>query len=126
MKQLYTSAALLMFLLCSGCGGDTRESLADEGVDKMQEMVDVLKGVTDASSAKSAGPKIKALTQEMEAISARGDKLPEPTADELKEIEAGPNKRMEAVSQKFMQEIERISRDPAMLAEMGEIDSDMR
>src|SRR5678815_1392251 len=57
MKRPFTITAVVMFLVCAGCG-DSHEKLAGESVSTMKEMVSVLDSIKDEASAKAAKPKL--------------------------------------------------------------------
>ena len=77
MRYLLAVASVLIF---AGCGhADSHESLAEEGVSTMNEMVVVLDGVKDEASAKSAKPTLKSLAERLNSINERQLKLPAPS-----------------------------------------------
>jgi len=121
MKTLFSITSLLILTLCSGCG-DTHESLTRDTLAIMKEMNGILDGVKDSASAKSAKPKLESLMKDMKAIQARQEKLPTPTEADLKAMESAHGKEMEEVQQKFIANMLRVSFDPAIGAELQDLD----
>jgi hypothetical protein len=121
MQRMFTLASILILIACSGCG-DTRESLANEGVSTMKEMVAVLDGVKDEASAKAAKPKLKSLLDQLNSINGRQAKLPAPTAAQTKELEGKYIKELAEVQQKLVMNMMRLSSDPKIGAQLGDLE----
>lgn len=106
MKYLMVSLAAVSCVLFSSCGGkkggeeksaaekaaaeskvDTPEVIVSEVADNMEELVTILKSVTDDASADAAVEKLNALGDEMVALSERAKKVPEPSEEQKKELD---------------------------------------
>ena len=107
--RIIMSAAVLGLVL-SACGGDSPESIAEEQFDLMDEMLDILEGVTDQDSAKEASKEMEALAKKMADLEKRMEKMPDPTPEQqkrlaeiAKEHQEEFGKRMQEVMSKMMQ-----------------------
>lgn len=83
--------ATVVGLMCASCGGGGISSYEDgmeAQVKIMEEMVDVLEGVTDEASAEKASSEIEALGSRIGDVIAQLQELPEPTTEEMQEIAA--------------------------------------
>jgi len=112
MRTLFVLASALMLLVANGCGGDSHESLGKEGLSTMKDMVDVLKGVKDEASAKSAKPQLQTLMDKLKSIDERQSKLPAVTDAEKKEMESKYGEDGKQVMQQFMSEMMRVAMIP--------------
>ena len=119
MKSLWsirgvTCACLtLTLILLGGCESKpTHESVTQETVDKMEEMVEVMKGIKDEASAKAARPKMEQIKKDMEAIKAKSQALGEPSADVKKKLAEKHKPQMEKLASEMMKEMMRIGFDP--------------
>ncbi len=126
MRQLITLAAVLLFVTCSGCGGDTHESLAADTMSTMKEITTILHGVTDEASAKNAKSQIKSLMDKLKDINEKESKLKAPTEAELKELDTKYGKEMEDVARKFQAEIMRVAFMPKVGEVFQDIDTNMK
>ena len=113
MKRTLAFVSVLMLLVCSGCGGDTPQKVADDSIDVMKEMTSILEGVKDEASAAKAHDKLQALGGKFKALKARQDKL-QMSADDRKKLEIEYRPKMEPVMQKLMSESMRIAMDPKL------------
>ena len=86
--RLRTAMAVAFFGLVLGASGDTHESLMDEQFDLMEEILDIMDDVDDKESAQEAAEEIKALTGKMVDLQKRMAKMPSPTAEQAKELQA--------------------------------------
>jgi hypothetical protein len=123
MKRLLARASAVMFvaIVITGCG-DTRESLAEESMSTMREMVAVLDTVKDDASAKAAKPKLKTLSDKLEDINQRASKLGTPTEAEVKALDQKHGKEMEELMRKMTGHMMRIAFDPKIQAELADVD----
>jgi hypothetical protein len=123
MKRLLARASALMsvIIVCSGCG-DSRESLTEEGMSTMREMVVVLDTVKDDASAKAAKPKLQALSAKMEDIGQRQNKLGAPSDAEIKVMVEKHGKEMDELGRKLSGHMLRITFDPKIKAELSDLD----
>jgi signal transduction histidine kinase len=80
-------AATVLGLVLGACG-DSHESVVDEQFDVMEEMLDILDGVTDEASAKEAGKELEALGEKLADLQKRMEKMPKPTPEQKKRLQA--------------------------------------
>jgi hypothetical protein len=125
MKSL-TLILSMALLICTGCGGDTHESLAAEQMDVMKKMNSVLDGVKDLASAKAAKPELKSLIAKMKDIEARSSKLPAPTAADTTAMKAKYGGEMDPLMQKFVGNMMRVGMDPQIAPELQDLDQAMK
>lgn len=119
MPNTLAAFLLVYAVFLPGCAQDTPKSLANEMVDIMEDLADVLEGVADLQSAKDAGPKIQKIADRMEDNFARRRALGDPTEEERAEFESDFAARFEAVSDRMDRENARIeSLGPEVLAEL--------
>jgi hypothetical protein len=121
MKRQLAFAVVVIFALCSSGCGDSHDSLTKESVSAMTEMVGVLDGVKDAASAKSAKDKLKAVAAKLKDIQQRESKLPTITEAEFKSMGDKYGKQMEELQMKLAAHMMRIGFDPAIRAELDDI-----
>ena len=119
----FCAAAVLAFsLLLTGCDSKpTHESVAEDMLDEMKQMVAVLKTVKDESSAKAAEPKLKKAKERMDALQKQGDALGTPTAEQQKEMEKH-KAEMEKVMGEFMGEMMRVAMNPQTSGALKDLD----
>ena len=111
--------AALAMLSITGCGGDTHESLTNEGMSTMKEFVATLDTVKDESSAKAAKPKLKKLMEQLKEINAKQVKLPAPTEAEVKAMGEKYGKEMDELQQKMAGAMMKIAHPPPQPPLMG-------
>jgi len=122
MKRLTIAALLVSVAMATGCGADTHDSLATDQQKAMQEFVTTLDGVKDAATARSAKSKLQDIVARMDDINKREAKLPPPTEAETKALIEKHGKDLEATMMKFQGAMMRIMMDPAIQAELRDID----
>ena len=72
MKKITSRIILLAAVVLVGCGGgDTPQSLSKEMMGNLNIMADILEGIHDEASAKTAVPKIDAVRASMRDIAKR-------------------------------------------------------
>lgn len=125
MKRLLAITSVLMLLVCSGCGGDTPQRVADDTIDVMKETTAILEGVKDEASANKAHDKLQAIGDRFKSIKERQDKLKISTDDKMK-LEAEYRPKMEPVMQKLMAESMRIAMDPKLSPALKGLDNVMK
>jgi hypothetical protein len=110
MRFRIIMTTLVLGLGLAACGGGDHEAIIEEQADLMDEMLDILEGVTDEASAKEAAKKLEALAEDMQALAKRAEELGEPTPEQQKRLEeiskerqADAQKRMQAIMTKLMQ-----------------------
>jgi hypothetical protein len=126
MRHALATIAIALLLLLPGCGGDTRQSLTDEMMTNLRELVTTFDGVKDEASAKSAKPRLKSLMEKMNDINERQAKLPPPTEDEIKAIDQKHGKEMEELQMKMAGHMMRVAFDPKISAELQELEAEMK
>ncbi len=97
--------------------GSTHESLADDFLDTTEELVSVMEGITDESSAKAAVPQIQKIGDRMVDIFKKIQKLEEsdPLTDEEDDaLEEKMNVRMEAFAIRQREQITRLQQIPGV------------
>jgi hypothetical protein len=124
MKRVLALASVVMMMVCAGCG-DSHESLAAEQVSVMKDMISTFEGIKDGPTAKSAKPTLKSLFEKMNSINERQAKLEMPTEAQGKVIIEKYGKQMEELQQKMMGSMMRIGFDPAIRAELDDLDTVM-
>jgi hypothetical protein len=112
-RHALTGLVLVLALALTGCG-DSRDSVIKDSISDMKKLVDVLKGIKDEASAKSAADRIKAITENMKAIKARADKLGKPSPEEDKALQAKYETEMKSITTDMGREMLRITMDPAL------------
>jgi hypothetical protein len=117
--RAFTFALVATALCVTGCESKpTHESVAQESLDKMEEMVAVLKGIKDEASAKAARPKMQQIKKDMEQIKVKAKALGEPPADVKQKLQEKHKQQVEKVTGEMMQEMMRIGFDPKIAPHM--------
>jgi hypothetical protein len=122
MKRLTIAALLVSVAMATGCGADTRDSLATEQKKAMDEFATTLDGVKDAETARAAKPKLQALATRMDDINTRESKLPPATEAETKALIEKHGKDLEGTMMKMQGAMMRIMLNPAIQAELKDVD----
>jgi hypothetical protein len=119
------SASLVGFLavfLLAGCDSRSpHEAIADDMVGKMRQMVDVMKGVKDEDSAKSAKPRVQALAKELDELKAKSDKLGKPSPETEKRLKEKHEKEVEQLTGDLLKEMMRVGMDPKLAPHMQDV-----
>tara|TARA_B100000029_G_scaffold472525_1_gene513100 strand:+ start:296 stop:664 length:369 start_codon:yes stop_codon:yes gene_type:complete len=87
MKQILIKILLAVTLLLVGCAADTHSSLAEEMLNNMESLIEVLESVTDSSSSKKAMLEIEKINKIGTDIQDRMVQLGEPSEDILRELD---------------------------------------
>ena len=87
MKQILIKILLAVTLLLVGCAADTHSSLAEEMLNNMESLIEVLESVTDSSSSKKAMLEIEKINKIGTDIQERMVQLGEPSEDILRELD---------------------------------------
>src|SRR5688572_20595637 len=85
MARAFVPFLAVLALVLSGCGEPTAESVTEDMLGKMKEMVTVLKGITDEASAKAAKPKLEQIKKDMDGLEAQAQKVEKETSAEERE-----------------------------------------
>ena len=117
-----TCAVLVAALCLAGCDSKpTHESVTQEGIDKTEEMVELLKSIKDEASAKAARPKMEQIKKDMEAIKKKADALGEPPAEVKKKLAEKHKPQMEKLASEMMKEMMRIGFDPKIAPHVRDV-----
>src|SRR5437773_7521802 len=119
LSMTVVSAATVLMICLVGCKTD-HESLTKDSISKMKEMVSVLKGVTDESSAKAAGPKLEAISTDMKNLQAEMKKLSAPPKEKQEDLAKKYVPEMMSAQAELMKEMTRISADPKLAKVIGD------
>jgi hypothetical protein len=111
MKYTFLAAAMLLSLALAGCG-DSYDSIADDTMGIMEDMIDILAGIESKEDAEKAVPRMEALAEKMQAIAKRAEELGQPTEQEAEDVSEAMQKKMEDVMGRYMQEMMRVSQIP--------------
>ena len=116
MRHVTPLALVAALLMLTGCGGgaNTPEGVADEMVDIMEEMVTILEGVKDESSAKAAADKINSLSAKGEALGKKMEEVMPKDPEKAMEVAMKMLAKMAEVGPKLEAESKRIMNDPAL------------
>ena len=115
--------ALLVAAFClAGCDSKpTHESVTQEGIDKTEEMVEVLKSIKDEASAKAARPKMEQIKKDMEELKKKANALGEPPADVKAKLQEKHKPEMEKLFGEMMKEVMRIGLDPKIAPHVRDV-----
>ncbi len=117
-------AAILGSAFLVGCDGSessstpaassvsTHEQLAETGMSKMREMVEVMKTIKDDATGQAAQAKLKSLAEELKTLQAKGEALGKLSAAKEAEFKAKYEKDMQPILTDLMQEGFRLSMNP--------------
>ena len=116
MKAALSRICLLSFFsaaaLFSGCGSSP-ESLAEDMISKMEELVEVLETVKDEDTATDAVEDIKAIIADLKELKEEGEELEKSMSDEeQKALEEKFEPRLKKVMGKMMGEMMRVGLSP--------------
>ena len=122
MTRLLPLVLLPALAMCPGCGGDSHDRVMADSVSTMRDLVATLETVKDQGSAKAAKAKLTSLGQQMKAIQDRQSKLPTPSQEAMKPLLEKYGKEMQSLQQKLIAAMMRIQFNPAIQAELKDID----
>ena len=88
---------LFVLVLIVGCATDPHESLMKDTISTFDEMIGVIEGVTDESSADAAIGKLEKISKKMGDIKTRGEKLGDPDEATKKDLAEYESKIEEAL-----------------------------
>ncbi|MBT8044376.1 MAG: hypothetical protein KJO79_05440 [Verrucomicrobiae bacterium] len=115
LSRMTVAASMILSLFVMSCGKkDTAESLSDEVVAQMNELVAAISSAKDKESAEQAASKIDAIGDELVDIAARLDALGDPSEDDKKMIKEKMETAKEENNKKLTE---------AMTAAMGNTDA---
>lgn len=102
--KMFIPVVLLVPFLFSGCSGSDHEALAEDMLDSLDEMLNLLSTVKDEASANKAAPEIEKVSKKLQEQLKEAEKLGEP-AEEMNE---DLKKRSKEMWGKLMQEMMRV------------------
>jgi hypothetical protein len=118
MRRLISILACGCVLALAGCS-DSHEKVMSDTVDVLSETNATLEGVTDKASAEAAKPKLEALSERMQALEARGEKLGEPSAAETEALGKKYLPQMMKEGFQLMAAMQRINSNPELREVLG-------
>jgi hypothetical protein len=95
-------------LLLPGCAEDTPQSLADEVIEIMEDLVDALASVTDRESAEAARDRIEQIAERLKDNILRRQAWDDPDGAMVAEFEAAALPRLEVIRDRVEEERARI------------------
>ena len=108
-RSIALLGVLIPCFLVSGFGGDSHESIRKETIKAMNEMCDILGSIKDKASAEAAKSKMEKLSERMQDLKKRADKLGEPSAEVKSALEKKYKAELEQVGQRFVKEVFRMA-----------------
>ena len=96
-------AVLPLLFLATACGSPSQESLAEQGLQHMEQLGTLFDGIKDEASAKAAVPQLEKLIDQMAALRAQAEKMPKPSAEQEKALNDKFAARGQAATMKMMQ-----------------------
>ena len=118
-RMLCGSVMLILFCGMSGCKGTTHESLAEEQMALMNEMFDVMEGVTDAASAQAAKPKLEKISTRMKELGEKAKALGQPSAEEEQRLKKKFEPELKKMMERFFPLMTKIGKFPELQEAMG-------
>ncbi len=125
-RLLAAPLAAAIMLALTGCGGDSHDAIAEDQMQVMDEMVDILSDIDDEASAKAAKPKLEKLGERMKSIEARMEELGDPPADKKAALEEKYKEKMGAVAMKLFAEMMRIGQNEELSKVLEDTMSDLQ
>lgn len=103
-RRISVSALLTTLVLVGGCGKETHESLMQENIDQMKQMVDTMKKIKDKNSALAQVDTFKSIDSKLKNIKERSDKLPKLSAEQEKALEEKFKSQTDPLMQEMLAE----------------------
>ena len=121
--QVQSKRAFVACVICTitlaGCG-DSRSTITEEMITKLEEFNTVLAGVSDVESAKAVQPQLEAIGKDLQSLKKRADALPPPTSAEQKELLEKYQPRLVALMQKLIGTSMKLALKPGVADELKE------
>jgi len=114
-----TGFALIALVMLSGCG-DSHEAAADDTVDLMEELADILESIKDEDSAKAASAELEDWAEDMQKISDRVKELEDLSADDEKALKEKYKEKMDEVGARIQKEMQRLMMDRELGKHFGD------
>ena len=118
MFQRLVSVAALAVLIACGGSIDSQEDAREAQIDVMEEMLDVLEGVDDEASAKDAVPDMEKLGERLAEIAEAVQKLPQPTQEEMMELQKKYAGKEAELQKKMQTEMSKLMKYPELAQAM--------
>jgi hypothetical protein len=106
-KAVLWAGALLLLGAVVGCA-ENHDSLTKKQIDLMNDLADVLSTIKDADSAKAAQPKLKKISERMQELKKKAEKLGEPPADKKAALEKKYQDQVTKAGERLMKEFFRV------------------
>lgn len=131
MPEMLTVVARLGLICVAlslvGCGGgDEYSATASDMIDTLNDLNQVMDGVTDKASAEKAVPQLEKIAARMKTIEARVEELGDPPADVQKALEEQYQEPMEQAMNKMLEHMGRIMFDPEINAVLQPVFNDLQ
>jgi gas vesicle protein len=123
--MLLSGAVAVAILLVGGCG-KSHESVMKDMVGKNKDLLNVLEGVKDESSAKAAQAKIADIGKEMMSLIKDAMDLGQPSPEAMAKLEQSIGAEAKDIEKKLRAQAERISADPKLKAILGDLEANIR
>jgi DNA anti-recombination protein RmuC len=117
-KAMWVGLLLSMCLL-GGCGRD-HEDVAEDTVETLEEMAEVLATVKDKESALAAKPKLEKLSERMDELQAEAAEMDEIDPEKEKALQEKYDERMTKAMGKLMGEMFRIGMNQELNNALGD------
>lgn len=118
-KNKKQSAWLAVFALgvltWTGCGGETREALAESMMKSMDEMADVLVSVKDEASAKAAVGKLEAISATMKSLTDKIKALGDAPADVQSKLDEKMKAKQAEIQKKMNTFMQNVMSNPSLM-----------
>ena len=111
-------AMLAMALAVGGCKRD-HEAVMKDSLSKMKEATQILKGIKDEASARSAASKLESISKDLEELEKEGSKMSKPTEAQQTELTKKYGDEMMKTVMELMSESMRLSADPKIAPIIG-------
>jgi len=120
-RLVRTSCLLAILSIIIGCKSEpTRDSVAAESVDTIEQLVVVLKSIQDEASAQAARPKLKELSDKFRQLQAQEKQLGEATKEQRDELKKYDTRNEKALKEMIDQNA-RIRSDPKLSGALDEL-----
>jgi hypothetical protein len=115
--MMRTTGVMLGIALCvvlAGCDSKDPDAIAGKTVDKLEEMVNVLKGIKDEASSKAAAQKIKSIVQDLRELKKEGDAAGKISQAKEQQMKAKYQDRIQKAATDMRSEGMRIGMNPKL------------
>jgi hypothetical protein len=99
----------------AGCDRNNPEAIMKKTVEKMEEMVTVMKGVQDEASSKAAAPRIKGIAKDLKELKKEADAAGRITVSEEKRLKDKYQERVNKAGMDGAKEGIRIGSNPKLM-----------